>query len=245
MAQDATETINYYLCIDEAYKDNLAAIRLWPGLKAGAEDHCIWIKDFTYAQVHSPEVQQLPFKRIYTEKQGKLYPVQSLLPERSVPSLLWTPLERVLTVTLPSFNHNFFGIDQTIRVQLVPSENEKPAQALCVSVSDLDSYLQTCAAIRLQALQWCVLNTQQALILGVPLLPIPGQAFWQRDSFLLPTGYDFELHLLSDALQRVLNSDKAHWILWHADQTYSLIPKTDCMPLSLSSFRRTQQALTV
>ena len=137
MAQDASENLTYYLSLDEDYKDNLAAIRLWPSLKAGVEDNRIWIKELSYAQIHSLEVQQLPSKRLFYEKQGKLYPIQSLLPERAVPALLWTPLERVLTVTLPSFNHNFFGLTQTLEIQIVPSQNEKPACALWVSLADL------------------------------------------------------------------------------------------------------------
>jgi len=241
MAPDATENIKYYLSLDETYRPNLAAIRLWPSLKAGVEDKLIWIKELTYAQIHSLEVQQLPSKRVFYENQGRLFPLNSLLPERTVPSLLWTPVERLLPVTLPSFNHNFFGIDQTLSLQIVPSQNEKPATALLVYLSDLEDYLKTCAEIRLQGLQWCLLNQLQVLLIGTPLLPIPGAVYWQRGQFLLSAGFDFDLHLLADALQARLNADNTCWIFWNLDQTCSLVPKADCVPLTLSSFHSTQQ----
>jgi hypothetical protein len=39
-----------------------------------------------------------------------------------MPNLLWTPIERALSIDLPSFNHNFFGINQSVDIKLETKE---------------------------------------------------------------------------------------------------------------------------
>lgn len=241
MAENASNDISYYLLLNDTHKSDLAEIRQWNNLKAAFDGGWIWIKDLDYAQVNSVEVKSIPYKTVFYEKQGKLFPQNSLLPDRTVPALLWTPIDRALPVKLPSFNHNYFGVREKIEMCLVPSRTEEEAEAMIIGIDILEHYMTTAPAVRLQNLKWVLLNNDTILLLGKPLLPLTAAVYWKRDNFILPAGYDFELYLLSDALNALLNPDHDQLIIWDINNTYSLIDKKDFQPLSLSSFRKTRQ----
>jgi hypothetical protein len=243
MAENASNNISYYLVINESHKDDLAGIRQWNNLKAAFEAGSIWIKDLDYAQVNSLEVKSIPYKTVFYEKQGKLFPHNSLLPDRNVPALLWTPVERALPVKLPAFNHNYFGIKEKTVMRLISSPQEAEAEGMIIGIEQLEAYLLTAPAVRLQKLSWTLLNNDLVFLFGKPLLPVDAAVYWKRNNFMLPAGQDFELHLLSDTLNALLNPDNDHLIIWDTNNTYSLVEKSDLQPLSLSSFRKTRQTL--
>lgn len=237
MAKHAANDLVYYLVINELHGDDLAAIRPWQNLKLAYDQKQIWVKDLSYIQVESPEVKCIPYKTLYYESEGKLCLLNSLLPDRNVPSLLWTPIERALPVKLPSFNHNYFGIGQKVALQLAPSEAEHEAEVMITAAATLEAYLATAPAVRCKPLSWALLNGNKAFIAGTPMLPIDGEVYWRKGHFIIPAGYEFELDMLCPAMNDLLNPDNDSWILWNRDDTYALIAKEDMQPLSLGSFR--------
>jgi hypothetical protein len=239
MEKDAGGSIVYFLSIPQAYKNDLARIRQWTNLKASFDENIIWIRDLNYQQVYSTEVRSIPFATAYYEKSNQLYLLDRKLPERNVPGLLWTPIDRALPVKLPSLNHNYFGIHDTISITMVPSDRETDAVAMIVSLDVLSHYIENAPAVRLEKIRWAVLGSNQAFLLGTPLLPIPGTTVWSRKDLLFPTGYDFELHSVSDVIQKKINPGRDSWILWDTDNSYQLISKESLVPLSRSSFRVT------
>jgi len=241
MAENSSNDISYFIAINETFKSDLAGIRQWSNLKAAFDEGIIWIRDLNFVQVHSLEVKSIPYKTIFYEKQGKLFLQNSLLPHRNVPSLLWTPLDRMLPVKLPEFNHNYFGIHEKLEMQLVASENEVEADGMIVDVHILEKYLITAPRIRLQELHWTMLNNDKILLLGKPLLPISANVYWSRNHMMIPAGYDFGLYSLADSLNAMLNPGNDHLIIWDLQNTYALVAKNDLQPLSLSSFRKTLQ----
>ncbi|WP_192822972.1 hypothetical protein [Rufibacter sp. LB8] len=238
MAEDSTDRLTFLLEIAQEHAPYLTSIRHWHNLKIAREKETYWIKDFTQSQIDSIEVKSIPFKQLYTLQNNLLFPDGSKLPvKRMATSLLWTPLERGLPVTLPVYNHNFFGLQEKLPVKLAPSELEQPCFGLLTSTESLSAYAQTAPAIRLQNLDWVILNQVNALVLGTPTVPISGATFWKRNSHLLPTGYDFELSILADVIQESINPEEEHWVLWSEDGTYSFIEKSQLQPLSISSVR--------
>jgi hypothetical protein len=237
MATNTENHINYILEIDKQHLNYLGQIRHWNNLKIAKDGNEYWIKDITEIQLNSLEIKSIPFVRIYKLVQQKLFPLESLLPTKKIPSsLLWTPLEKGLPLTLPSYNFNFFGLEQVVSTQIIPSEHEYEAVALLVPIKDLSAYINTAPSIRFKSLNWVIIE-DNALILGTPLLPIQGKTFWKRGDALLPTGYDFEFHLLSELINNQINPENKYWSLWNEQSDYFLIDKTLFQPLSLSSFR--------
>ena len=237
MEKNAGGSIRYYLAVGADSKNDLARIRQWSNLKVGFDEHLIWVKDFDYAQIHSGEVRSIPFKSAFYEKGTHLFPLDSQLPERFVPSLLWTPIDRALPVKLPSLNHHYFGIDEQIQVNLVPRDTEAEAVAMITSARTLEPYLRSAPSIRLEKIRWTMLEADKAFLLGTPLLPLSGDTFWARKDLLLPSGFDFELYLLSDTIQKMVNPGRDRWVIWNSDGSYSLVLKESLVTLSRSSFR--------
>ncbi|SNR57509.1 hypothetical protein [Flavobacterium sp. ov086] len=229
----------YFLEIKKENKDFLGSIRHWENLKIAFEANVVWVKDFLAEQINTPEIQQIPYKKVYELKENLLFEQGNLLPSKKLPSgLLWTPILRALPVSLPKFNHNFFGIDEKLEITIKTSQEIKEAYALLVNYDELKLYIETVPKYRLEPLQWVVLDNK-ALILGNPLLPIKGKTYWLDHDFLLPTGYNFEWFALTKKLQEELNLSKQNLILWNKDNSYSVIPKTTIKQLSISSFRLT------
>jgi hypothetical protein len=199
----------------------------------------IWVKDFDYIQINALEVKSIPYKTLFYSKEGKLFLLNSALPDRNIPSLLWTPIERAIAIELPRFNHNFFGIEEKIELQIIPSQIEATAIALLTQIDLLKAYTITAPEVRLQKISWTLLNDDEVLLLGTPLLPISGKTFWQRGDFLLPTGFDVDLYLLIEILNLRINPERKNWVIWNPNSTYFLIPKSGMERLSLSGFRKT------
>lgn len=245
MANNVANDIVYYLAVDNKNKTDLANIRRWDNLKVAFDETVIWVKHFSYVQIHSLEVKSIPYKTVYYAKEGKLYLLNSLLPNKNIPSLLWTSIDRALPVQLPSFNHNYFGIDEQIEINIIPSEIEKDTVAVIATLADLKDYIYTAPDIRLQKIKWCILNNDKVLLIGTPLLPIKGIAFWQRNNFLLQSGYDFDLFALTDLVNNVLNPDNENWIILDTDASYFPVEKIALQQLSISSFKLTIQNISV
>jgi hypothetical protein len=237
MEKNTASNIVYYVLVNEQNKSDLANIRPWKNLKIAFDKDQIWIKDFDYVQINALALKSMPFKTVFYEQRGKLFLENSLLPDRNIPSLLWTPIERALPIELPRFNHNFFGIEEKISLNIVPSERETEAVAMLTTLDALRDYVETAADVRLKNLGWCIVNHTQVLILGKPLLPISGEVFWKKNDFLIPSGYDFDLHSLTSALNDVLNPDYTQWVIWDEQGDYFLIQKSDIQTLSIGSVR--------
>lgn len=239
MAQNTSDHLTYLMSVPLANLTDLGNLRQWDNLKVGFEGNLVWVKDFTYAQLNSVMVKSIPSKQIYTITAGKLYPQNSLLPAGNMPTPLWTPIQRAIAVDMPPLNHHFFGIEDKIAVQLVPSDIEKPPVGMLLPIATLENAAKNIAEIRLAALQWIMLDETQAFVIGTPLLPLQAPVFWRKNNFLIPVGYDFDLHILLDTMDTIINPAASNWVVWHTNSTYYLLKKQMFVPLSLGSIRLT------
>lgn len=237
MEKNAGDEIDYYLSINQVHQSDLGLIRQWENLWLAFDNQKIWVKGFEKEQLDLLALKSIPFKTLYYTKENKLFKLGSLLPEGPVPNLSWITIAKALPLQLPAFNFNFFGIQERISITLKQCTDEQVCIAMITSVSSLASYITSAPEVRLQALNWTIINQDQVLLLGTPLLPIIGQAYWYQQDFLLPAGYDFNLTLLRGVLNDRINPQRKHWVVWNTDGSYFLVKKTDVQALSLSSFR--------
>ncbi len=199
----------------------------------------VWVTGFEPEQITRADVQAIPYKRLYVSNGRQLFPIGSRLPERPEPALLWSPIERGLPLTLPTYRGNYVDLSPVPPLRLVHTIQEQTETALLVAVSALRTYVETAPAVRMKPLSWVLLNAEQAFVLGGPLLPLPGPTYWQQGQFLFPVGYDLDLPLLVDDLNSHLNPIGQDWLLWHLDGTYDRIPRTAFQILSIRSVRTT------
>ena len=247
MAADSPDDVSWLLAIDRAQINHLGGLRAWPNLRVAFADQQVWVTGFTAAEIDSVAVQTIPHTLLYYQHNGYLFPRGSLLPARPASGQLWTPIARALPVELPAYNHHFFGLGEALSITLQPADTEQPAVAMITTLIELARYVPTAPAVRLRAVQWAVLDHNRALVLGVPLLPVPGAPFWQKLDWLLPIGFDTTWPVLDETLNAKLNPGGTDWLIWQATEapgnepqtSFFRVPKADLMPLSIRSFRRT------
>jgi hypothetical protein len=243
MAKDSSNSLKeFWAEIPRIDEDFLGSIRDWKNVQIALEEDVIWLKGFTDEQAVSSEIQQLPNFLLYELREGLLFRKDALVPSKKVrTALLWTLIDKALRLTFPPSNHNFFGIDEKIEVNLKPSEEEQPAMALLSSMAEIKETIIALPKFKLEKLNWIVIN-DKALFIGNPLLSFPGKTYWTKDGHLLPTGFDFEFKNLSSLLQRKYNAGQDQWLLWNENGSVLPINKDDFRKLSVSSFRLTEKS---
>lgn len=243
MAKDSSNSLKeFWAEISRAEEDVLGSIRDWKNVQIALEEDVVWLKGFTDEQAVSSEIQQLPNFLLYELRDGLLFRKDALVPSKKMrTALLWTPIDKALRLTFPSFNNNFFGIDGKIEIKLKPSEKEHPATALLCSMKEIREAIIALPKFKLEKIDWMVIN-DNALFIGSPLLSFPGKTFWSKDGHLLPTGYDFEFKNISSLLQRKYNAGRDQWLLWNENGNVLYLNKEDFRKLSVSSFRLTEKS---
>ncbi len=237
MEKNITNTLTYFLKIRTEHQADLAGIRHWSSLKIGFEEGFIWVKGFNYEQINALEVKSIPFKILYYSQNSKLFLLNSLLPDSNIPSVLWTDIVRAFPLEMPRINPNFFGLNQKIDVELVAASEEFEGTAMLTNLENLEKYITSAPAVRLELLRWTILNKNQVFLIGKPILPIQGMIFWQNNSFFLPAGYNFDLTILAESINKKINADNNNFIVWSETGSYFKIAKNALETLSLSSFR--------
>ncbi len=216
---------------------SLAVLRHWENLQVARTEDALWLKGFMPEQAASPLLQQLPHLHVFHAREGLLFTKGRLLPQRKTPTgLLWTAIAEAFPVSFEKLNHNFFGVNDPVDVRLLSTHFPHEATALLTSLSALRDAVETLATPRLQNLSWTILGND-ALLVGTPLLPLPGQAYWQRGPHLLPAGFDFEFPIFARQFGAATAIEKSAWILWQTGGDYVFIPPASLAPLSRSSVR--------
>lgn len=239
MAKHSSNPLDFIVLTTKEYMQSLSQIRHFNNLKVAFSGNDIWIKGFSLEQINGPEVNTLPSKSIFYIKELLLFPKGSLLPKTKLPTaLLWSPIAQALVIEEPKINYNFFGIHDTITPKIVPSKKEQNTSAILAMLNlSTKETIESTASYRFNNLKYTIINTNVLLIIGTPTLPIQGDSYWLDQDFLFPNGHHLEYPILSSNINAKINPSSLYYVLWHKDSSYSLIPKLDCLPLSISSFR--------
>lgn len=242
MESHTQQSINeYWLQIPLQYKTKLAQLRTWKHLKACVDNSMIWVRGLSTDDVASLTIRSIPFKEFYYQKENALFKIEGNLPEyRLKTSWIWMSLEHILPLELPNSNFNFFEFSKTTKIRISTSTLEKKATAQRIDWVTFENYIHTAHAIRLQSLNWVIID-QSVLIIGEPLLALPGDTFWQTNSFLLPTGCDFQFPAFSKTFKDQLNPNSNYFICFNTDGSFFKIEKEALQKLSISSYRKTVQ----
>jgi len=236
LTQGVTE---YWLRLPSKYKQKLSQIRVWKSLRMATDMDDIWVRGIAPNQLHSAEIRSIPFKKIYFQHENALFLLGGNVPEeRLKTALLWSPIAKAFPVEMPDYNFNYFGVSEKIEFNIVPSTTERSAKAQLVTMETLDATIPKTPAVRLQPIQWTIIN-KEALLIGSPLLSIPGKTFWQSEKFLIPTGFDFEYPALRSYFNKNSNPNN-DYIIVNTDNTYYKIPKDTLKKLTISGYRLSQ-----
>lgn len=239
MANNAGNSLEYWISVKVSQKNALYGLRKWSDLKVAFEDNLIWVRGLSEVEIESTEVLKIPYLNRYYLNGTHLNPYGKSLPARIEPNLLWTPLQRGLKITLPKENFNYFGINQTYEITLVPSEENISIDATIVDRNDLEHYLKDSYDIRHKHLLWTVIDENKALIIGAPILPIRGQDLYRNNCFLIPAGWKLKYDNMDQVFKLALGESIQYWYLIDEENTMTKLGKSDFNLLSKGSFQNT------
>ncbi|MBT1686774.1 hypothetical protein [Dawidia soli] len=219
----------------------LATVRHLPRLQAAGDGTWLWLR------IDGPAdkaVWQLPAQQRYmADADGVLFPIGHVTPTGKLPTLAWQKLTDFMPVAPPV--SALPGVVQArYTVRLVPSSNDHESAALLVPFDVWRDYVVTAPSARLARLCFAVSERHEALILGTPLPPLPGQTCWRQHDLVLPAGFDFEAPFLGALTARRLNPQHDAIIYLDTAGHWQRILHTQFVAASRSAVRHTQTQLS-
>jgi hypothetical protein len=234
------------LVLAAAQRATLGTVRDQPGLRAAPDTGAgqLWLRGLPATGPLPLALRHLPALASYAaDAEGRLFPAGRPTPTGRLPLLAWQPLAAFIPLEIPTAALPGQR-PAPVAVRLVPSTESRPGAALLTTLAILESYVEAAPAVRLAGLRFAVSAQRQALLVGAPLPPIPGQEYWLSTGLLLPAGFDFEVPLVAKLLAGSLPNAAADVLLFFPDGQYEVIPAAQLHPVSRSAVRLTTRAFS-
>lgn len=216
----------------------LGSIRTLSKLQVAQEDEILWVRGIAADNIPL-KVRQLPATATYhLDEELRLFPLGKITPVGKLSDLDWMPISDFVEVEFPKAAlAGKTNLTQTVKI--IPSENTQNGSALLTNLSVWKKFADGTASVRLEKIKYAVSDTREVLILGTPLIPIPGKEFWKRNSIFLPNGFDFEFPILAEVIEQQLNPKKDGILLFHKNGEWEKIMNKDFVKGSRSAVRNT------
>lgn len=229
-------TIEYWVSINKVYLDSVYNLRKYSNIKIAFDSDVIWLRGLTKTNIESLSILKIPSVKRFYSKDVHLIEYGKSLPFMIEPTFLWTPIQRGLKIQIPKENFNYFGINSSFNIMIEPSSFPQKITASIVNMDRLEKYLNSSLNYRTKTITWTILNNNSALLLGTPLIPIPGKDFYQADPFLIPAGKKLKYKTLLNVYRKALKDPLDFWYLIEEDSEIKKIRKNDFNPLNKGSF---------
>lgn len=228
------------LVLAAARRPALGTVRDQPGLHAAADEAGqLWLRGLPATGPLPLALRQLPALATYeADAEGRLFPAGRPTPTGRLPGLAWQPLAAFSPLAMPTAALPGQR-PAPVPIRLVPSAQPRPGAALLTTLDALKSYAEAAPAVRLAGLRFAVSGRGQALLVGTPLPPLPGQEYWLSAGLLLPAGYDFEVPLVAQLLAGQRPDPAADRLLFFPDGAYEILAAAQLHPVSRSAVRLT------
>lgn len=164
----------------------------------------LWIKYPDEATEIELRLKRIPFLSAWKEvTQSQLTPLNGNVPTQSAPDLEWICISDYFHLK-PIPVRAARCVLSKIQVQLQRSSSGQSPSALLCDLEDLRQWLDQALEIEFQHLKYALASNGAALTLGSQIPPVRGQTFWRQGPLLIPSGFEFELRLTSQALPETL-----------------------------------------
>ncbi|GAA3936255.1 hypothetical protein GO495_14090 [Chitinophaga oryziterrae] len=233
------------IVLSTAHAAALGSVRTFPGLLAARSGEEIWVRGIP-AGKPDKKISVLPVMHTYfMDEQERLFAPAAQTPVAMLPALEWIPLLSFIKVTLPvSALPGVLEAPQRVKLVrrngnvIIPGND-----ALLTSLEIWDTYVSTAPLVRLQHLYFAVSENREALIIGTPIMPLPGKTYILGDNILLPAGYDFDPPAITSLVTTTLNPLHDGILLFHENGHWEKI-KFDCfVPATRSAVRLTNSMI--
>lgn len=226
-------------CLLSGRVTDLAALRLFPNIEFAEIAGAYWLRGSSLDDALEHELKKIPgLSRFALLPSDKLRPIDSRIPDRTLPSALWQPLKEAVRATLPVAALSGENM-QRIPLVLVRDAEERPALALMLS---LDAWLEFAAGAslaRLALLRFAAMENREVLVLGSPLPGMPGLRYAGNEAILVPCGFTWSPKVEPGVLRQLFELQPDDWVILHEDHTHQVIRAEQFVPASRSAARRT------
>lgn len=236
MESDVRNSLEYWVSVALSHRATLYDLRRWAHLKiANDDDGFIWIRGFTSTEIESVRVLSIPSAKKYYLKNTRLYLLGHRLPYAVEPTLLWTDIQRGLSLSLPSQNFNYFGIDQSHSISIIPSDTVLKINVTLIDLEALYVFVKSAAKIRMSNLFWTIVDNTHAMVVGNPLLPIKGEDYYKFGCFIIPGGWKLKYEIMLPTYEKSLLDSSTSWYLINERNEMKKIRKSEFTELNKGS----------
>lgn len=229
--------------LSKKHKTDLGPIRCLSRWLAAEDEATIWLKGGMANEGVDLRIRQLPIDHSYLlDENLQLFPIGGLTPLGILPSMEW----RILTDFIPiEFPIAALPAQPTATYspQLVAATFEQHCEGILTDWDTWSKYAVNAPRVRLEGLRFAVSGLKAVFILGTPLPPIQGSAYWKDQQLLLPAGWAFQRSMSAQILARKLCPQKDAFLLFHKRGDWESIPESAFVKASRSAVRLTASVL--
>lgn len=168
---------------------------------------------------------------------GQLFRPGGRVPIATLPQGHWRPLRELLPVTAPA-TRLAGALPDGVPLRLVADDGPpRPEGALLTAWGTLAAWAEQAVAPRLSGLRFAVSADGDAVIVGLPVPPLPGERLTVAGRVLLPAGMTWRPAVEPRLLNLAMGV--AGWTLWRRNGRRETLPDAAFAALDRSAVRRT------
>lgn len=232
----------FALCLPMDAAASLVALRLWPGLEVHEGESRLWLRGRSTERALQQRLLRLPaLARYEVDAEGRCRRPGGRIPVATLPQGPWLPLRAWTAVELPP---TALPGRQPPRVmpRVVPGGDEQPANGQWTTLHELAAFVEHVLDARLRPLCMAAGTDGRVLLLGRPLLPLPGVPLVERHGIAMPAGCQFAPRLSTAVVARALQLGPGDVACFSRDGTWLRVAASDFVALSRSAVRETLAA---
>jgi len=216
-------TGRWVVCLPRESVAGLGRLRLVPRLSVCEQAEQVWLQGEGGDETLEAALRGLPGARrfsVFADRQ--LLAVGGRVPHGYLPDGPWHPLAEWLGVTLDPAG--LAGkVAEGVPVRLVRS-SPREANILLTALETWRAYGASAPQVRLERWSFAVSDGREAIVRGLPLPPLPGQSFVEREGVAVPAGWDWSPPVDAAVLREVLGLAAGDLALLHPDGSWERIP---------------------
>jgi hypothetical protein len=240
--------IQWAICVAHTDARNLIQLKQLSELYLAEQADLVWVKGYVEAgdsqsQLESQLKSISGCRRFRVIDRMQLLADGKRVPDGYLPDADWIPLKDWIEIRFPSTS--LVGHSTTsVPLQLVreisrhASGNQQPTMLLCQQTA-WTTWAASASKLRLQKLSFACNASDQALIRGNPLPPIPGKQLIEYGRVAIPTGWSWRPDVSVETLNQILNVRRDTIVVMSEDSRWQVLKLSQFVAASRSGARLT------
>ena len=223
--------------------DVIGRLRLRAGLQVCADQSNIWLKAEDADEALEAELRVLPGIHFSILTDGQLVECGKRVPQGHLPQKTWKRLVEWINVELPQ--PLYAGrVEQQSSPRLVRSKEVQEPNVLRTTKDVWGKYALTAPQLRLNRLSFAMGEENQVVICGTPLPPCTGVRYVERSKIAVQAGWCWQPEIDAEVILKTLPHEDFALAMFHADQTWDLIPADAFVHATRSAVRESLKGIS-